>query len=71
MEVREVEGLVEEGEMRKRGEMRKGREKKERRVKRIEQGCGSESAFYFPPGVPDPHLAEFILKSFVDALCTS
>ena len=26
------------------------RERKERRVKRIEQGCGSESAFNFLPG---------------------
>ena len=37
--------------MRRREEMRTGRdEDKESRVKRIEQGCGSKSAFNFHPG---------------------
>ena len=41
------------GEMANRGggDDKEGRdEERERREKRIEQDCGSKSAFYFPPG---------------------
>ena len=56
--------LIEEGEMIRRGEMRKGREERRELSRTVDPNPHSISLL-------DPHSAEFIPKSFVDALCTS